>query len=53
MKEINVVLVVDDERLLDEAEMDDFAEAFSFEMEQLRDSGICVKSWEYANWYTD
>lgn len=53
MKEIKVVLLVDEERLLDEAEMDDFAEAFSFEMEQLRDSGICLESWEYADWYTD
>ena len=46
MKKLNVTLLIDEEKLLDEADMDDFAEAFSLEMEQLRDSGICLESWE-------
>ena len=53
MKKLSVTLLIDEEKLLDEADMDDFAEAFSLEMEQLRDSGICLESWECADWYTD
>lgn len=49
MRQITVTLIVYEDIILEESGCETLGDAISQELGWLRDSGMCVKNWEYAD----